>query len=99
MCLVYAYQKDEFPSLNRGPPEMSRGKSVSTIVYRVFDEQDRLLYVGVTGGIFLRLGEHTQRSPWVAYAARITLARYSTREAGEAAEKEAIRTEDPVWNM
>lgn len=70
-----------------------------TCVYRVFDAQGRLLYVGITYSVFLRLGKHNDNAPWAHYATTITLERFKTREEAEAAEAEAILTEDPVWNQ
>lgn len=70
----------------------------ATILYRVFDAQDRLLYVGIAYSIFLRLAQHNDSAGWAHHAVKITLERFSGREAAVAAESEAIRTEDPVWN-
>lgn len=88
------------------PERQESGKSRSRIrprsdhcVYRVFDEVGQLLYVGVSSDVFLRFAQHAQRAPWVAYVASVTFEQHPTREAAEAAEAEAIRTEDPVWNM
>lgn len=70
-----------------------------TTLYRAFDAEGRLLYVGISGNVFLRFTEHEANAAWTAHAVRIELEHYSTREAALAAEAEAIRTEDPVWNM
>lgn len=70
-----------------------------TTLYRAFDDQDRLLYVGISDSVFLRLGQHNDRAPWANYATKITLERFGTREEAEAAEAAAILTEDPVWNQ
>lgn len=70
----------------------------ASVLYRVFDAQDRLLYVGVSYSVFLRLGQHNDKAGWARYAVKITLERFSDREAAIDAEAEAIRTEDPVWN-
>lgn len=70
-----------------------------TTLYRAFDAEDRLLYVGVSGNVFIRLTEHEANAAWTAYAVRIQLERYATREEALTAEAEAILTEDPVWNM
>jgi hypothetical protein len=70
-----------------------------TTLYRTYDADGRLLYVGISDGVFLRLGAHTEHSQWAAHAATITLQRYDDRQTAAAAELLAIRDEDPVWNM
>lgn len=77
----------------------ANGDGGETVVYRCFDEEGRLLYVGVSYSIFLRLGQHNDRAPWMHYAVTIKLERFPTREAAEAAEAAAILGEDPVWNQ
>lgn len=72
---------------------------MATILYRAFDTAGRLIYVGISDGIFLRLGQHADNSGWVHHAATITLERFDERADAEAAELAAIRTEDPVWNV
>ncbi len=72
---------------------------MSTTLYRVYDAADRLLYVGITEGAFLRLGAHADNAAWAAHAATITLERYGDRETAAAAELSEIRDEDPVWNI
>lgn len=69
-----------------------------TTLYRAFDEQDRLLYVGITGDPFARLGQH-HGAGWTKWTARLTFESFETRTEAEAAELAAIRTEDPVWNV
>jgi hypothetical protein len=71
---------------------------MTTTLYRAYDAEDRLLYVGISDGVFDRFGQHGQGSCWAVHAVKITLERYADREAASAAELSAIRTEDPVWN-
>lgn len=70
-----------------------------TTVYRAYDQQERLLYVGISDGEFIRLSQHAASSPWTRYAVTITLERHPSRAHAERAEREAIASEDPVWNM
>jgi predicted GIY-YIG superfamily endonuclease len=70
----------------------------TTTLYRVYDNADRLIYVGISERVFDRLGQHT-RDGWTVYAVKVTLQRYTDREAAAAAEGAAIRDEDPVWNL
>lgn len=70
-----------------------------TTLYRVYDDADRLLYVGISDGPFLRLGQHSSSARWVEYATKVTLQRYTDRETARDAELAAIQGEDPVWNL
>lgn len=71
---------------------------MTTTLYRAYDDRDRLLYVGISDGEFIRLAQHAASAPWTVHAVKITLQRYILRADAEAAEREAIATEDPVWN-
>jgi predicted GIY-YIG superfamily endonuclease len=68
-----------------------------TVLYRFFDAEDRLLYVGITCHLPRRLSEH-QRKRWTDDAARVELERFTTREEALAAERAAIQTEHPSVN-
>lgn len=70
---------------------------MTTTLYRVFDGQERLLYVGISDDPWNRLGRH-RNAGWTHHAVRITLETHASREAAAAAELAAIRGEDPVWN-
>jgi hypothetical protein len=70
-----------------------------TTLYRAFDADGQLLYIGIADGPFLRLAKHAETAPWAVYARTITLEPYPHRFAAEEAEREAIATEDPVWNI
>lgn len=69
-----------------------------TTLYRAYDAADQLLYVGISDVEFFRLAQHGASAPWAVYATTITLERYPARSLAEAAERDAIATEDPVWN-
>ncbi|GAA4987280.1 GIY-YIG nuclease family protein [Actinopolymorpha pittospori] len=68
-------------------------------LYRFFDEDGALLYVGITASLPRRLGEHAAEKPWWTSLRRITVDHYDSRAAAIAAETEAIRTERPAWNI
>jgi len=72
---------------------------VTTTLYRAYDDRNRLLYVGISDGEFIRLAQHAANAPWTVYATKITLKRYTLRADAEAAEQAAIAGEDPVWNV
>ena len=67
-------------------------------VYRCFDGDDRLLYVGVSGGPEQRLKDHARKSPWFGDVARVAVTPLMPRRAALDAEYEAIRSERPVHN-
>ena len=72
---------------------------MTTTLYRAFDDQERLLYVGISDGDFIRLAQHAASAPWTVYAVKVTLERFTLRTDAERAESTAILEEDPVWNV
>lgn len=75
------------------------GEPVTTTLYRAYDDRDRLLYVGISDGEFIRLAQHAASAPWTVHAVKITLERHTMRADAEEAERVAILGEDPVWNV
>jgi S-DNA-T family DNA segregation ATPase FtsK/SpoIIIE len=69
-----------------------------TALYRHFDAEGRLLYVGITNNYRRRSGEHEDSKPWWRLVASTTVERFPTRKEAEAAEKAAIKTEWPEKN-
>ena len=70
-----------------------------TILYRWFDAAGALLYVGISDSLASRTKAHARGSEWYPKAARSTLESFETREAAMAAEKKAIKTEGPQYNL
>lgn len=68
------------------------------VVYRAFDQNGDLLYVGMSSNLKLRLRAHKRKSDWWAFQAEITTTVYPTRQEALAAESEAIANESPAWN-
>src|SRR5207302_1242409 len=68
-------------------------------LYRFFDSAGELLYVGITNDPGRRLGQHRKLKPWWASVGSMTLEHFSTREALEDAEREAIAHERPIHNV
>ena len=66
-------------------------------VYRAFDEDDRLLYVGCTVDFLIRLSEHRKSSAWYPLAARWTVEDYPNFYTARAIELRAIRTEGALY--
>lgn len=72
---------------------------MSAVVYRAFDAEDRLLYVGCTIDLEPRLRHHEDNSPWWPFQVRIETEGYVTRAEAAEAEAVAIATEHPRWNV
>lgn len=77
---------------------MKRLNPVSYVVYRYFDNEGLLLYVGQTKEFFNRLHAHERNSSWFTIVASVTLERFETESEMKAAELVAIQTENPIYN-
>lgn len=78
---------------------MKRPKEKNPAIYRHFDAQGRLLYVGATACPLVRTGEHKQLSPWFPQVRTVTIDYTGSIEEARALEGRAIETERPVWNQ
>lgn len=68
-------------------------------VYRCFDADGRLLYVGCSKDPEQRLKQHSYvYTWWTDRIARVALEGFPDQAAGLAAEKQAIQTEHPFYN-
>lgn len=76
----------------------SRLGLLPTAVYRLFDETDRLLYVGITCDLALRLADHKLCKPWWSVVVRVEVEMFSSRAEALAEERDAIATEVPLHN-
>jgi hypothetical protein len=66
-------------------------------LYRLYDEKDRLLYIGVTGDLGQRLGEHSAKR-WFPLVDHAKFEWLPTRAAALLAERRAIIAEHPRYN-
>ena len=69
------------------------------MLYRHFDRQGRLLYVGRTNNPPKRLASHRGDKSWWAEVERTTYQEFPTLDALKRAESDAIRYELPKWNV
>lgn len=69
-----------------------------TALYRLYDDGERLLYIGITTKPTYRFSQHSQSQPWWFQVTRHTLEWFDSRAEAEAAERDAIRAEVPRWN-
>lgn len=67
-------------------------------LYRHFDRNGCLLYVGISGSHLLRLAAHMESSVWAGEIAQITVQWFEDREGAAAAEALAIQRERPLHN-
>jgi GIY-YIG catalytic domain len=70
-----------------------------TAVYRFYDRDCTLLYVGISSNLGTRWASHATVKTWWKLVATRTVAMYGSRDEAEEAEKVAIRTENPVHNV
>ena len=73
-----------------------------TTLYRFFDADDQLLYVGIAGNPGRRFHQHANGpdgKPWWGQVTRSTMEHFATREAAAAAEVAAIVAERPLHNV
>lgn len=69
-----------------------------TELYRHFDADGNLLYVGMSISSVARLGEHRRDSHWFNAISVVTIERFETRELCSEAEYQAIKNEKPMHN-
>lgn len=74
-------------------------RMLGCMLYRYFDRHGRLLYVGVTTLPEEREFQHRCDSGFSVYVAFVEYERYPSTEAALAAERVAIQTEVPVFNL
>lgn len=69
-----------------------------TALYRLFDQEGRLLYVGVAFDPQKRWKDHVVFKSWWPDVARKDIEWYETRTAALAVETQAIHSEKPLYN-
>lgn len=88
----------DFPTYNGGQLVRASG-GTKTALYRHFDGNQVLLYVGISLSAVARLGQHMGSAHWALKIARVEVEWFPTRELALAAEKHAIQTEMPLHNI
>jgi excinuclease UvrABC nuclease subunit len=72
---------------------------MSNQLYRHFDANGTLLYVGMSLNALNRLIQHRQVSLWFDEIANITIEKFETKDQLIEAEMQAIKTESPKYNI
>lgn len=75
------------------------GAASLTCLYRHFDADGSLLYVGISLSWPERTKAHAQKSRWFSHVAEVKIERFPTRQEALDAEREAIRREHPKFNI
>jgi hypothetical protein len=70
-----------------------------TTLYRLFDQDGELLYVGISGRWVRRLASHAARQGWWDDVASVTRQPFPSRSEALEAEAAAIRQERPRYNV
>jgi hypothetical protein len=70
-----------------------------TVLYRFFDGEGKLLYVGISRNPAERFGVHKHSAPWWDEATSCTWERFATAPQAVSAERAAIIAESPVYNQ
>ena len=70
-----------------------------TSLYRFFDADGALLYIGITNCLPRRFERHEGEKPWFAHVARVTVEHHPDRDAALVAERIAIQQEKPRYNV
>jgi hypothetical protein len=73
--------------------------NAETALYRWWDEADLLLYIGISDRLRNRTGSHVEGSSWMDFAARSAIERHPVRSVALDAERRAIETEHPLFNV
>jgi len=71
----------------------------STTLYRYYDSDNALLYVGISNKPGRRLQEHFKGQPWSGLIKKTDFEHFETREEAERAEIDAIKAEKPKHNV
>lgn len=69
-----------------------------TALYRLYDSEDRLIYVGITSDLTARWRAHQRDKYWWPEVARKAIEWFETRKSAERIEKIEIEEESPLYN-
>lgn len=68
-------------------------------LYRHFDAEGALLYVGISLRPFTRTSQHVSLAPWADQIANVKIEYFPTRSEAMAAEARAVQEENPLHNI
>ena len=70
-----------------------------TALYRHYDRNGKLLYVGISISAFTRFMSHRTKSKWACEIAAMTIEACADRAEALERERAAIQAERPLWNI
>ena len=73
--------------------------AIDTALYRHFDKDGGLLYVGISLSHLSRLIQHRERAHWYRQIETVKIQWFASRSEAIAAERHAIKTEKPIHNV
>lgn len=73
--------------------------AVPTALYRLFGDDEALLYIGIAANFGDRWQRHGRQQPWWPEVRRQTVEWHPDRDSAEDAEAQAIRNERPRYNV
>src|ERR1051325_11773338 len=99
MCLHFEriYMTTAYESIT-GALEAEPPEGMTTALYRHFDADGKPLYYGITASLRQRHDNHRSQSLWPKLAASSTLEGFTSRAEAHAAERAAIRADEPLFN-
>jgi predicted GIY-YIG superfamily endonuclease len=71
----------------------------ATHLYRHFDNNGTLLYVGISLSTLNRLAQHREHAHWFTEIKRVEIERFQSRQEALSAERAAIQREKPLHNL
>lgn len=71
---------------------------MNTSLYRHYDAEGQLLYVGISLSAAARLAQHARQAQWSKDIFRVDITAFPTRLHALEAERLAIQAERPLWN-
>lgn len=74
------------------------GDAVAAL-YRPYDADDNLLYVGITNNLARRQWQHMATATWSKFADRLEVDWWTSADGLGRAEQEEIQRHQPLWNM
>lgn len=70
-----------------------------TALYRFLDQDDQLIYVGISNSPRSRWADHAADKPWWSDVVTREVEWFETRKDAERAERREIGAHDPKWNI
>lgn len=85
------------PTRGETPKDLASG--YEQVLYRFFDAEGDLLYVGITWNPYRRWQRHANKAAWFGSAVRVTCEVFPNEWTALKAEVAAIHSERPIFNL